>query len=203
MYDRLQKVGFCLSHTATILAIKKMGKNHDKMIRDWSYLLNSDSAHQNEPECNENEEDKSDDGVDDEVIPRSYSGDSIPTDATVSIIGDNLDKNIKPRYMTINHQVKSLHLFHSVAAVGRIKTLHLDEEESVADTSDIPVSSFLPSTDDCVALCNNFVILAARVVVENFTCFSSLCKCVPDHIQHKYSAFMKEKTVSVSGLLYL
>ena len=76
-----------------------MGKNHDKMIRDWSYLLNSDSAHQNEPECNENEEDKSDDGVDVEVIPHSYSGDSIPTDATVSIIGDNLNKNIKPRYM--------------------------------------------------------------------------------------------------------
>ena len=54
--------------------------------------------------------------------------------------------------MTINHPVKSLHLFHSVAAVGRIETLHLDDEKSVADTSDIPVSSVLPSTDDCVAL---------------------------------------------------
>ena len=39
-------------------------------------------------------------------------------------------------------------------------------------------------------------------MVENFTSFSSLHKCVPDHIQHRFSAFMKEKTVSVSGLIY-
>ena len=97
--------------------------------------------------------------------------------------------------MRIEHQVKSLHLFHSVAVVSRVKTLHLDDKTPIGDLSKVPVSAFLPSITDCAALRDNFVILVARILVDNLASFSFLRKCVRIHIQHEYTSFMK---VSVS-----
>ena len=39
VYLRLQKLGVCLPHTATLLAIKRMGLNHDKPVLDWKNYL--------------------------------------------------------------------------------------------------------------------------------------------------------------------
>ena len=60
------------------------------------------------------------------------------------------------------------------------------------------VSAFLPSVADCVPICENFVVLASRVIVDNFPHFAPLRNCVPDHIPHEYSVLMKEKTISIS-----
>ena len=88
--------------------------------------------------------------------------------------------------------------YGSVAVVSRVKTLHLDDKTPIGDLSKVPVSAFLPSITDCAALRDNFVILVARILVDNLASFSFLRKCVPIHIQHEYTSFMKEKTVSVS-----
>lgn len=58
----------------------------------------------------------------------------------------------------------------------------------------------LHAVTDCAAIRDNFVVLAARVIVKNLTCFSVLQTCVPVHIQHDYSAAMKEKSVVVCGM---
>ena len=40
---------------------------------------------------------------------------------TYKIVGDNLDLNVRPRFMRVNkHHPKSLHLFHSYAVADRI-----------------------------------------------------------------------------------
>ena len=39
---------------------------------------------------------------------------------TYRIVGDNIDKNIKPRNMTSDHQTRSLHYFHAYAVRDRI-----------------------------------------------------------------------------------
>ena len=71
-----------------------------------------------------------------ELIPGAAAGEEcgLPTDHTLIIIGDNCDKNIKPRDMRSNNQVKSLHLFHSIATTSRVETLHLDDEQSTVYT---------------------------------------------------------------------
>ena len=101
--------------------------------------------------------------------------------------------------MRMNNQVKSLHLFHSTATVSRIETLHLDDKKFMGNIQDIPISKFLPSIEDCKAICDNYVIFAARVITENFKHFFPFRDCVPEHIHHEYSAKMAKKTTMVSA----
>lgn len=182
------------------MTVKKMCINHDKLVRDWASNNSNEKSQPDQSETEYDDDMQSDaDDSDGEVIPEASDDNAISTNMTVSIIGDNLDKNINPRDMRINNQVQSLHLFHSVATVSRVRTLHLDDKDPVGDLNKLSVAELLPSASDCTAIHDNFVILVARVLVENFKCFSHLRKCVPDHIQHEYSNVMKESTISVSG----
>ena len=193
-------MGLFLSYSATITAVKRMGVNHDKFVLDWTKSVSTYTSNEEtdtETGCascdwditdgnDVNDIDVDDIDVDDidvddiDVIPEEEC--DIPTDRSLFIIGDNWDKIIKPRAdMRMNNQVKSLHLFLSIAAVSRIETLHLDDIQSIGSVKDISVSDFLPSIEDCKAICENYVTLAARVITENFI-FSSLFIIVYLHI---------------------
>lgn len=131
-----------------------MGINHDKLVLDWKQHLSGSTSAANTC-ANVTEESEGDDGDSQEkedhsdnefeVVPEAGQECELPTDRTVSLIGDNLDKGIKPRDMRISNQVQSLHLFHSCATVNRVKTLHLDDETSAGDLANVPISAFLPS----------------------------------------------------------
>lgn len=142
--------------------------------------------------CDGEEEDHSDD----EVILEAGNECDLQTNRTISIVGDNFDTSIKPRDMRIDRQTKSLHLFHVCAAVARVSTLHLDDQKSLGDLQKVPLSAYLPSIADCAAIHDNYVILAARVIVNNCATFSSLRNCLPDHIQHEFSDEMKQECSS-------
>ena len=179
-----------MSHTATLLTVKRMGINH-KAVLDWRHHL-SGSTSAAIPSANVTEEsggDNNDDQVqedhsdnDSEVVPEASKECRLPNDKTVSLIGDNLDKGIKPRDMRISNQVQSLHLFHSCAAVSQLETLHLDDETLASHLDNVPVSAFLPSITDCADIQDNYVVLRARVIATHLSCSSTLRTCVPEHI---------------------
>ena len=169
-------------------------RSHDKSVSsDEGCMCTSHDQTTNEKCDNDHDSDV-------ELIPGAAAGEEcgLPTDRTLIIIGDNWDKNIKPRDMRSNNQVKSLHLFHSIATTSRVETLHLDDEQSIGSIRSLPISEFLPSIDDCTAIRDNYVVLVARVITENFKHFSSLRDCVPKHIHHEYSDQMALKTTMVS-----
>lgn len=113
------------------------------------------------------------------------------------IVGDNIDKRITPQNMRIDHQVQSLHYFHSFAARNRIPTSHLDDKQQMKDINDLSLSDFLPTVADCTAIRSNFVVLVARTLVGHLDYFSRFKKAVPTHIKHQYSKQMVEKSVVV------
>ena len=212
-------MGVCLSYTATIIAVKRMGINHDKLVLDWTKSISGSAselqavmeknscdnmAGENADESTGvNDDDNASENTDGnesdiEVIPHAGDDCNLSTDRAIIIIGDNWDKNVKPRDMRENNQVKSLHHFHSVATVSRIETLHMDDKKPLGNVKDIPISDFLPSSEDCNTLCDNYVILIARVITENFKYFSYFRDCVPKHILHEYSSQMAQKTTAVS-----
>lgn len=115
-----------------------------------------------------------------------------------TIVGDNFDKSVIPRHMTMEHQRKSLHYFHSYAVLNRIDFSGLSSSKPVGDISDLTLSSYLPDAADCAKLCENYSVILARVIVEELSYFRVFRDCVVDHIKHKYSSQMKEKSVVVS-----
>lgn len=152
------RLHMCLSHTATLVAIRKMGEGHDKLVLDWRDGVNAanstsstssnttgtaeedncESADQNAEEADEEISSEA------ELVPKAGKEIALRTDRTVSFIGDNFDTNIVPRDMRIDRQKTSLHLFHSCATVGRVDTLHLDDLNPSGDLPNLPISAFLP-----------------------------------------------------------
>lgn len=98
------------------------------------------------------------------------------------VIGDNIDRQVNPREMRIENQVKSLHYFHAFAALNRIETLRMDDTKSVGTVSTLPLSTFVPSPQDCATLRDNYVILVSRVLVQHIPHFLSLKKHVLESI---------------------
>ena len=99
---------------------------------DWTKKVNSsaskqtnekgdksmDGKHTSEQQLHGKDErstsrDRNDDhrDLDVEIIPGAGEECDLPADHAVIIIGDNWEKNIKPRDMRSNNQVKSPHLF--------------------------------------------------------------------------------------------
>jgi L1 cell adhesion molecule like protein len=110
------------------------------------------------------------------------------------LVGDNIDKTVKPRDMRFNHQVQSLHYFHVYAVKDRINFSGLSNNSTFIDPKSIDCNLFYPSTDDDAALAFNMEILVARILTQNIHGLSHLKYAVMPHIQHKYTANMVQKS---------
>ncbi|XP_019861291.1 PREDICTED: uncharacterized protein LOC109589693 [Amphimedon queenslandica] len=115
------------------------------------------------------------------------------------LVGDNIDKNVTPRYMRLNRKVKSLHYFHCYAVQDRIyHDLPKERLPSCMPSPDAVAQSLLPSPDDDEILKTNIKILFSRILVEILPffelCFSDI---IPNHIEHKHYKEMSSKSVVV------
>lgn len=61
------------------------------------------------------------------------------------IVGDNLDKNIRPSLQRLTHQTKSLHHFHSYAVKDRV---NFSAASDVSKSQPVDSSSFVMTTQD-------------------------------------------------------
>eukprot|EP00731_Ephydatia_muelleri_P035780 Em0160g1a len=115
------------------------------------------------------------------------------------LIGDNIDKNIKPRDMRINNQTKSLHYFHAFAVKDRINFSDITNNAELVYPDDIDYSVFYPNDDDDAQLVSNFQTLVTRIFVEHIPHLQHLFGKVTHNIQHKYSKNMSIKSTVGSG----
>ena len=186
--------------------MNKLGSEHDKMVLKWKNDLEGRQGsgkgvtEGNEFSIDESDELSSDDDNDLNCV--NYMACDVASSPKANryiITGDNLDKTLKPRFMTIEHQTQSLHYFHAYAGLNCLSFDNL--------TEDVPTSrllrslnpgDFLPSLDDCKKLRDNYAVLMARVICKNLKAFESFKDCVPEHIIHKYSTAMAKKSVTVS-----
>ena len=78
------------------------------------------------------------------------------------LVGDNIDKNIRPSFQRSNSQTKSLHYFHSFAIKDRVNLQSLSD---ITPTNpNIDYSKLLPSAADITQFKNDAEILVARYV---------------------------------------
>ena len=110
------------------------------------------------------------------------------------LVGDNLDKTIKPRDMRVDHLPQSLHYFNVYAVLDRVDFSSLSCDTSIIDEAKIDINNFLPSAADMEAMITNFSILISRLLVKHLPALCEYTSCVPAHIDHKYSREMSAKS---------
>jgi L1 cell adhesion molecule like protein len=116
---------------------------------------------------------------------------------TFKIIGDNIDKEVKPRDMRSDHQTRSLHYFHAYALRDQLNLDKCDDSASALDLSSIDLRLLFPSKDDNTEIRKNMCILMARTLKKHVPYFAKFGEGLERHITHKFSDEMSRKSTVV------
>ena len=95
---------------------------------------------------------------------------------------DNIDKNVKPRYMRSDSQTLSLHYVQVYGVKDRIDYSSFSDDKP----AQLNLYSVLPDTTDYESLRKDFTVLVSRIIVTYLPFFSKhFKKSVVQHITHK------------------
>ena len=114
------------------------------------------------------------------------------------IIGDNVDLKSCPTHFSLSSTTQDHHWFTLYAIKNRVNGEHLANDQPIADISNLPLMTWLPSVCDCVRLRKEFIILVSRILVAKLKVFTVFGDVVSEHIDHQYSNEMAEKSHIVS-----
>ena len=134
----------------------------------------------------------------DDLVPECHPQENGPP--TFKIVGDNIDKHVKPRDMRQDHQSQSLNHFHAYAVQDRINlTSFSSAYPDKTQFYNVDVQELLPSTDDRENILDNFCILIARCLQKYMPVLKQLTKkSLEKHIKHEYYDEMSKKSKVVS-----
>ena len=113
---------------------------------------------------------------------------------TIQLVGDNVDIHQYASRQTMEQRDQDHHWFHIIAVRDCVVDDTLSTAEPTTDITQLPLQTFLPSVNDCKQLHDEFVVLVGRVLVKNLSAFKSLATLVPEHIPHKYSSLVTQKS---------
>ena len=82
-------------------------------------------------------------------------------DLGFKIVGDNLDKTIRPRFQTTEWQTRTLHYFHTYAVRDRIPSAHLSDTPPALPMH-VDIAKILPSESTHRTLAITFTTLVSR-----------------------------------------
>ncbi|XP_062512946.1 uncharacterized protein LOC134188769 isoform X2 [Corticium candelabrum] len=118
------------------------------------------------------------------------------------IVGDNIDKNVRPSNQRVDHQTRSYHYFHSFALLDRID-LSISSNRA-PNTFNLTIDDFLINSHDIMQLERDFEVLLSRVLVRRIPDFEHQAADVVWHIPCKYQKEMssKSKMVPLEVLLH-
>ena len=92
----------------------------------------------------------------------------------LKIVGDNIDKSVRPREETSEEHTKSLHYFHTYAVKDRTDASALEDNAHLSDLEGADVSEVLPSDDDLRILKQNMSVIAGKCI--HYSCHCILIK---------------------------
>ena len=134
--------------------------------------------------------------------PITFTSAGPSTWAGFKIVGDNIDKNVQPRFMRIDSRTRSLHYFHCYAVQDRVDSSSFSD--SLPQPATFPASEIyrhvIPSTEDYEILNHNLAVHVSRILFSHMSFFHDKFKgAAIKHILHSHSAEMAKKSAIVSG----
>ena len=121
---------------------------------------------------------------------------------TFKIVGDNIDKEIKPRNMRSDYQARSLHYFHLYALRDRVNLDNCEDQPSAPVMSNIDLDLLFPCESDERTLRKNMGIIVARILKKHIPFFAKYGKGIERHIRHTFTEEMSKKSAVVSVIYY-
>ena len=122
--------------------------------------------------------------------------------AGYKLVFDNIDKTLKPRFMTQDSQTTILHYVQAYAVKDRIDYSSIGDEQN----NETNLYKILPDSEDYHLLKERFVIHVSRIISTYLGFFKDDFKnLVQRHIPHRYSSEMchKSEIVSIYYLLLI
>ena len=123
-------------------------------------------------------------GIQSNMMPSGWVG--------FKIVGDNIDKTVRPRHQTLENRTQSLHYFHSYAVKDRIDIGDLSDTKPALDLTTLPFTTFLPSEKDLEQL------LYCTCSTNSSKVYPSILSFGKGHIPHRYLKEMSIKSDVVS-----
>lgn len=209
-FTRLNRLGLAMSHKSTLAKLRQMAARFDARLLDWKNSIEAagqvhqqpmDGGHLQHSESTGSTTDiGSEMGDLDSSCKDSLSGsfsegqDSNATCAKVEdrklfqITGDNVDFEIRAKYMTLDRRNKSLHWFNVIATDERvIPPCVLENAGPRRSILTVSNSEFFPSVLDHRCIRDDFVLLVSEVVVKYLAAFGSFSQFVVNHAAHDHS----------------
>ena len=116
-----------------------------------------------------------------------------PQMSTYKLVGDNIDREVRPRDMRSDYQTRSLHYFHTYAVKDRVDLSSISDLAVCHETC-INIEAILPSIADMKEIRKNIGVLFARVLKKYMPFFNQYGKGVEKHIRHQFSSEMSKKS---------
>ena len=136
------------------------------------------------------------------TAPSTSSTTTVPQWHGFKIVGDNLDRNITPRYQRLDSQTRSLHFFNSLALLDRCNFSTLSDSVKPIQQSDIDITLFLPNEHDLMEITRNFAIIIGRIIHKYVPFFSKIPGLSIEHIVHEHYTEMSRKSEMVNSSIY-
>ena len=114
-----------------------------------------------------------------------------------TIAFDNIDLEINRKNMTMARQNRDIHWVNHKMFVNRVSGNLLSTEGPRCDLSTVQNSTFLHSVLDQQRQRFNYIILVSRMLVQYFDAYEPLRNVCIQHIPHKYSKEMSQKSTKV------
>lgn len=134
------------------------------------------------------------------VENRSCASSAIPRSADVGrkITIDNFDYYQEVHYMTEEHQNIDKHYLSMMATENRVAGHNLSNDPPLNGIHEMDNGKCVPSQADHRQQRSNYLILVERLLVKNIPYLEFLADVVTQHIPHKYSKEMSQKSDTVS-----
>lgn len=111
---------------------------------------------------------------------------------------DNIDLQSKVKNMTMSKQNRDIHWVNHKMFINRVHGNSLPCNGPHCDLLEVPNSNFLPSIKDQERQRFNYIVLVSRILTQYFDAFGPLKDVCVQHIPHKYSKEMSEKSTKVT-----
>ena len=156
-----------------------MGVKYDQQVQEWKLASSPQVLPGTEPNISNTAEMLSSSDTSPTIQTTDLENTTQACYPHYIIVGDNIDKNVSPRDMRVDNQTTSFHYFHSYAAHDRVDLRAYNNKLPDIDVESLPLTVFLPSLNDCKKLCDDYIILASRVLVKHLPFLAPLKACIP------------------------